>query len=85
MLTGELPFKGDHEQAVIYSILNDKPKIPPGIPDRIKTILHASLEKDPSKRYSEISDIINILNDSRPKDKTSEKRKKYISNFKQQF
>ena len=26
MLTGELPFKGEYEQAVIYSILNDHPK-----------------------------------------------------------
>ncbi len=26
MLTGELPFKGDYEQAVIYSILNEEPE-----------------------------------------------------------
>jgi serine/threonine protein kinase len=26
MLTGELPFKGDYEQAVIYSILNEQPE-----------------------------------------------------------
>jgi serine/threonine protein kinase len=26
MLTGELPFKGEHEQAVVYSIRKDKPR-----------------------------------------------------------
>ncbi len=26
MFTGQLPFKGDYEQAVIYSILNEDPK-----------------------------------------------------------
>ena len=25
MLTGQMPFKGDYEQAVIYSILNEEP------------------------------------------------------------
>jgi serine/threonine protein kinase len=26
MLTGQLPFKGEHEQAIVYSILKEKPK-----------------------------------------------------------
>ena len=26
MVTGRRPFRGEHEQAVLYSILNEKPK-----------------------------------------------------------
>ncbi len=39
MLSGELPFKGDYEQAVIYSILNDEPKIKKDIDPNIEHIL----------------------------------------------
>jgi hypothetical protein len=28
MITGELPFKGEYEQAVIYSIMNEEPEPP---------------------------------------------------------
>ncbi len=76
MLTGKLPFKGDNEQAVIYSILNDKQKIPLGIPDRITVVLNICLEKISSKRFQELGDIIEKLKALRTREKTSEKENK---------
>ncbi len=39
MLTGELPFRGDYEAAIVYEILNTKPKafLPfrSGVPDNV--------------------------------------------------
>ena len=31
MITGQLPFKGDYEQAIVFSILNEEPESIPGI------------------------------------------------------
>jgi serine/threonine protein kinase len=56
MMTGELPFKGDYEQAVIYSILNDSPTsikaLRPEIPERFHAIVEHALEKKPESRLS---------------------------------
>ena len=56
MITGELPFKGDYEQAVVYSILNEKPdlgkKMLKQFPDQLITLLEKSLQKKPSQRYA---------------------------------
>ncbi len=62
MLTGQLPFKGDYEQAVIYSILNEIPKsindYGMGFPFELESILFKILEKDSRKRYHTITDLI---------------------------
>ena len=52
MLTAKVPFTGGYEQAVIYSILNDHPKIPVEVIPDLKHIITTCLEKDPAKRYS---------------------------------
>ena len=62
MLTGKLPFKGDYEQAVIYSILNEpSPKlrsIRPEVPPELEKIVDRCLEKDRDKRYQRADEII---------------------------
>lgn len=62
MLTGELPFKGTYDQAVIYSILNEEPPDPTGlakdVPLRIKTILDKLLAKKPEDRFQTAQDFI---------------------------
>ena len=58
MLSGELPFKGDYEQAIIYSIFNEEVKSYSDKPhSSIQKVLNKSLEKDPNKRYSRVDDI----------------------------
>lgn len=65
MLTGERPFKKSHEQALIYSILNDEPKrissIQPNIPEHIEKIVYKALEKNANQRYQSISELIQDL------------------------
>jgi TolB-like protein/Tfp pilus assembly protein PilF len=55
LLTGELPFKGDHDAAIIYSIINVEPenpnKIRKQIPVEIGEIVLRAVEKDPARRY----------------------------------
>jgi TolB-like protein len=65
MLTGELPFKGDHEQAVVFSILKEKPKpatdVRPDIPVSIEQVVSKALEKDQDKRYQQIDELLDDL------------------------
>jgi serine/threonine protein kinase/Flp pilus assembly protein TadD len=62
MLTGRLPFKGDYEQAVIYSILNEEPKrateIRQDIPPDFDRILEKALAKEPTERYQQVDDLL---------------------------
>ncbi|MBN2199981.1 MAG: protein kinase [Candidatus Aminicenantes bacterium] len=65
MLTGELPFKGDREQAVIHSILKERPQSiteqKAEIPASIEQVVFRALEKDPDKRYQRIDDLLDDL------------------------
>lgn len=65
MLAGKLPFKGDFEQAMMYSIMNEEVEpitgiisdLPPGIDDLIGKIL----SKEPADRYQDASDFLSDL------------------------
>ncbi|MGD9346270.1 MAG: protein kinase [Candidatus Aminicenantes bacterium] len=65
MLTGELPFRGEHEQTVIYSILKEKPepitRVNSDIPVSIEQVVSKSLEKDPDKRYQQAEELLDDL------------------------
>jgi serine/threonine protein kinase len=55
LLTGESPFKGKNEQAVLFSIINKSP-LPPSelkrdIPDEVERIILKCLRKQPKDRY----------------------------------
>ena len=53
LLAGERPFKGDYEQAVIYSIINEDPefisKIRADVPLELEKIIDRALSKNPEK------------------------------------
>ncbi|MGB2866811.1 MAG: protein kinase [Bacteroidota bacterium] len=62
MLTTHLPFRGEHEAAMMYSIVNEEP-IPiqtyvPGISSELTHILGRTLEKDPADRYQTVNDLL---------------------------
>jgi serine/threonine protein kinase len=61
MLTGKLPFKGDYEQAIIYSILNEEPRLKEEIlkscPTPLIRLLEKSLRKDISLRTASVSEF----------------------------
>ncbi len=65
MFSGQLPFKGTQDQAVVYSILKEKPKaitdLRSEIPMSIDQVVSKALEKNPDDRYQQIDDLIDDL------------------------
>ena len=66
MITGLLPFEGDHEQVIIYEIING-PHEPvtarrAGLPMELDRIVGKSLAKDADERYQHADDMIVDLN-----------------------
>ncbi len=62
MITGQAPFKGDYEQAVTYSIINEEPQPPTalrtGVPMEIERIVNKALAKSPDERYQHIDETL---------------------------
>jgi serine/threonine protein kinase len=62
MLTGHLPFRGEHEAAMVYSIVNEEPEpLKNYIPDPQSELLHIldrALEKDREERYQTVHDML---------------------------
>jgi len=65
MLTGLTPFRGDYEQAVVYSILNEEPKpltdLKIEISRELERIVNKALAKDPNERYQHLDELITNL------------------------
>ncbi|MBN2030297.1 protein kinase [bacterium] len=71
ILTGQLPFRGEYEQAVTYSILNEEHEpvtaLRTGIPMELERIINKCLAKKPAKRYQIIEDVIVDLEEIKEK------------------
>jgi serine/threonine protein kinase/Tfp pilus assembly protein PilF len=61
MLAGELPFKGDYEQAIVYAILNEEPKSMESIPSELQNVLRKALFKNPEERHASTAELLNDL------------------------
>jgi len=65
MITGELPFRGENEQAIIHSILHEEPKLVKRlhepIPGGLEHILRRALTKKPEKRYATAKEVAESL------------------------
>ncbi|NQT24950.1 protein kinase [candidate division KSB1 bacterium] len=61
MITGKLPFPGEVDQVIIYSILNKEPSsitdTNQKIPKPLEHIISRALEKDPKERYQHTTDL----------------------------
>lgn len=65
MLTGEVPFKAEHERAIIYMIINQE-LLPPSsldrkIPHQIDSLVSKLLDKNPDNRYQSMEDFVQEL------------------------
>ncbi len=62
MITGQLPFKGENAQAVIYSILNEEPepitRLRSGISPGLEKIVNKCLSKECANRYQHLDELI---------------------------
>ncbi|UCH83582.1 MAG: protein kinase [Candidatus Latescibacterota bacterium] len=76
MATGERPFRGDYDEAVIYSILNEPPRpaqeLRPDLDPNLIRIIERATAKDPNERYANIDDMINDLEVVRDELRTGE-------------
>ncbi|MCJ7596622.1 MAG: protein kinase, partial [Desulfobacterales bacterium] len=65
MFSGQLPFKGEFDQAVVYSILHENPKpvtdMNPDISMSVGHVVARALEKNCDKRYQTIDDLLEDL------------------------
>ena len=61
MITGQLPFKGQHEQIMLYAIMNEEPKpindLRAGVPIELESIVNKCLAKQPTDRYQYVGEI----------------------------
>jgi serine/threonine protein kinase len=74
MIAGRVPFEGDYDQAVMYSILNDAPvrlsEVIPQCPKKLDEIVSHCLAKDPNARYADaaliVADLKEFVGGSQP-------------------
>jgi serine/threonine protein kinase/Tfp pilus assembly protein PilF len=62
LITGQLPFKGEHEAAIIYSILNEKPeplaRYKANIPEGLQRIVDKAMEKNREERFQHVDEML---------------------------
>ena len=65
MVTGQLPFKGEYDQAVVYSIMSEEPEpmtgLRTGVPMELERIVNKAMTKSPEERYRHVVDILTDL------------------------
>ena len=62
MISGQLPFKGHYDKAILYSVLNEDPEplsaLRTGVPKELERIANKALAKNPESRYPHIDDML---------------------------
>ena len=62
MLTGRLPFRGEHEAAMLYSVVHEEPQpissFRSDLPPDIESNITKMLQKDPGKRFQHIRELL---------------------------
>src|SRR5205814_6826798 len=65
VLTGEIPFKAEHEAGLLYLIVNSEPPQPSAmdkkIPRHVDPVVMKMLEKDRDKRYQSMTEVVQAL------------------------
>ncbi len=62
MVTGKIPFRGEHEAAILYSVVNEEPQpVQSMVPDASPELVHIirrALEKNAGERYQSAADML---------------------------
>jgi serine/threonine protein kinase/Flp pilus assembly protein TadD len=65
LTTMHMPFRGEHDAALAYSIVNEEPQpitlFRQNVPDMLSAVIAKCLEKDPTKRYQTADDVAQDL------------------------
>ncbi len=71
MITGQLPFSGVYEQAILYAIVNEEPAPlshhRAEVSKNLQRIVDKALEKDPQTRYQHVDNLLADLQQERKK------------------
>ena len=88
MLTGQLPFKGEADQVMIYSILHEDfaspASINPSVPSELEKIIDICLQKEPANRYQNIENLekdLKKLKDEKVTEDDSGKSRKRVTHI----
>jgi serine/threonine protein kinase/tetratricopeptide (TPR) repeat protein len=69
LLTGKLPFGGEYDKAILYSIMNEEPvpvtHINASIPAELEQIVNKALRKRVEDRYSSVQEMLHDLKQTR--------------------
>jgi formylglycine-generating enzyme required for sulfatase activity len=75
MVSGETPFKGEYEQAVMYSVVNENPEpLRQDVPEELRNLVFCALEKNLENRYQSVTEFINQLQKIQGTDGIQEKK-----------
>ena len=73
MATGKLPFSGEHDAAILYSVVNEDPipitTLNPNMNDELHRIIDKAMKKDVKDRYQHVDDMLADLRNLRKKKK----------------
>ena len=65
MLTGQLPFQGEYDAAIVYSLVNEEPvpiiRLRPDSPDVVCRIVERAMEKAPENRFQTAAELLASL------------------------
>ena len=65
MVTGKLPFRGEHDSSLIYSIINEDPQsirtLRPDIPAPVETVVVKCMEKNTTERFGSMGEVVRAL------------------------
>ena len=74
MITGKLPFKGEYESAIMYSILHTEPEPlsqhKSDIPEYLQLLVGKALAKNVEERYQDVDEMLVDLKQESSKEKT---------------
>ncbi len=62
MVAGQPPFRGDYDQVVVYSLMNEDPEpltaVRTGVPQELERIVNKCLAKEPGERYQRVDELL---------------------------
>ncbi|HEX2644369.1 MAG TPA: protein kinase [Thermoanaerobaculia bacterium] len=62
MLSGRRPFRGERDQAILYSLLHEEPeplsRLRPEVPPDLEAIVRRMMEKDPDRRPATMAEVV---------------------------
>ncbi len=62
MVTGQPPFRGDYDQVIVYSLMNEDPEpltaVRTGVPMELERIVDKCLAKEASDRYQRVDELL---------------------------